>query len=221
MIACIRPGAFCPVALRRAAQHCPRQDRKSHCGCLWLDAETLPVFLPPQNGQTAESVASGSSHQDIVDLLKAHAQSHAPGASTADLLWARPDPFTEPAPSGRQTKRSKVTWEAPSKTERVQREKPTFLVYCGSTFQLGEAGATYGRHYPPHLCQHALRGFLDMLHQPLSGQKTKSPVGVEDETPPPCSWQGEHMRSGEGGMGQHTSEGDKPAASPPSLALQH
>lgn len=43
-----------------------------------------------QNGQTAKKVAEGASHQDIIDLLKAHAKA----SSTADLLWARLTTFT-------------------------------------------------------------------------------------------------------------------------------
>lgn len=45
---------------------------------------TFLCFFPTQNGQTAEKVAAGASHQDIIDLLKAHAEA----SSTADLLWA-------------------------------------------------------------------------------------------------------------------------------------
>lgn len=43
-----------------------------------------------QTGQTAQKVAEGASHQDIIDLLKAHAEA----SSTADLLWARLTTFT-------------------------------------------------------------------------------------------------------------------------------
>lgn len=49
----------------------------------------------PQNGQTAQAVADGASHQDIVDLLKAHAESRiSEPSSSTDLLWARPTLFT-------------------------------------------------------------------------------------------------------------------------------
>lgn len=41
----------------------------------------------PQNGQTALLVAEGAPHQDIVDLLKAHAETQASEPSTKpDLL---------------------------------------------------------------------------------------------------------------------------------------
>lgn len=37
----------------------------------------------------------------------------------------------------------------------------------------------YGHIFLPHLCQQALWVFMDMLHQPLSGQTTKE-AGVID-----------------------------------------
>lgn len=52
------------------------------------------MFFSTQNGQTAQNVAEGASHQDITDLLKAHAEA----SSTADLLWARLTTFTSRHP---------------------------------------------------------------------------------------------------------------------------
>lgn len=57
-----------------------------------------------QNGQTAQSVAEGASHQDIVDLLKAHAEAQtSEPPSTTDLHWARPMLSIPPNPSSLPT----------------------------------------------------------------------------------------------------------------------
>lgn len=81
----------------------------------------LSVFS--QNGQTAQSVAEGASHQDIVDLLKAQAETQASEPSTTtDLLWARPTLFTSPNHPSKPTPNPSVpkTLCSPTKRENVE-----------------------------------------------------------------------------------------------------
>lgn len=55
--------------------------------CNTLETVTIR-FVFPQNGQTARSVAEGAAHQEIRDLLKAHAETRGPESFfTTDLQW--------------------------------------------------------------------------------------------------------------------------------------
>lgn len=87
-----------------------------------------------QNGQTAQKVAEGASHQDIIDLLKAHAEA----SSTADLLWARLTTFTS-----------------------CHHDLFILQLFCLSSGKNGAVRDTrlsQCGHFPPlHICQHALR----------------------------------------------------------------
>lgn len=173
----------------RTTQHCHCQDENAHCKRLWCEAVTFSVCFFPQNGQTAQAVADGASHQDIVDLLKAHAESRVsePSSST-DLLWARPTLFTstplrlaDPRPFNSQEpvlstiEGEKIKDVAPTNKTVWPVGKSGFALF---TVELQWNLWDWSVQYVilPHLCQHALWVFMDMLHQPLSGQKTKGAV---------------------------------------------
>ncbi|KAM8745606.1 uncharacterized protein kank4 isoform 2-T6 [Acanthopagrus schlegelii] len=70
------------TALMGACEH-----GHTHIVRLFLETGRCDLSLTDKNGQTAQAVAEGASHQDIVDLLKAHAESRVsePSSST-DLL---------------------------------------------------------------------------------------------------------------------------------------
>lgn len=65
---------------------CASEHGHTNIVCLLLETGRCDTSLTDKNGQTAQSVAEGASHQDIVDLLKAHTE--APTSeppSTTDL----------------------------------------------------------------------------------------------------------------------------------------
>ncbi|XP_073332487.1 uncharacterized protein kank4 [Pagrus major] len=70
------------TALMGACEH-----GHTHIVRLLLETGRCDLSLKDKNGQTAQAVAEGASHQDIVDLLKAHAETRVsePSSST-DLL---------------------------------------------------------------------------------------------------------------------------------------
>ncbi|KAM9357783.1 uncharacterized protein kank4 [Symphorus nematophorus] len=66
---------------------CASEHGHTHIVRLLLETGRCDLSLTDKNGQTAQSVAEAASHQDIVDLLKAHFQTRASEpSSTADLL---------------------------------------------------------------------------------------------------------------------------------------
>ncbi|XP_076581525.1 uncharacterized protein kank4 [Chaetodon auriga] len=66
---------------------CASEHGHTHIVRLLLETGRCDLSLRDKNGQTAQSVAEGASHQDIVDLLKAHAETRASEpSSTTDLL---------------------------------------------------------------------------------------------------------------------------------------
>ncbi|XP_068175776.1 KN motif and ankyrin repeat domain-containing protein 1 isoform X2 [Antennarius striatus] len=66
---------------------CASEHGHTHIVRLLLETDRCDLRLTDKNGQTAESVAEGASHQDIVDLLRAHAKTQvSEPPSTTDLL---------------------------------------------------------------------------------------------------------------------------------------
>ncbi|XP_038571217.1 KN motif and ankyrin repeat domain-containing protein 2 [Micropterus salmoides] len=66
---------------------CACEHGHTHIVRLLMETGRCDTCLTDKNGQTAQSVAEGGSHQDIVDLLKAHAETRASEpSSTTDLL---------------------------------------------------------------------------------------------------------------------------------------
>ncbi|KAM9385773.1 uncharacterized protein kank4 [Pholidichthys leucotaenia] len=66
---------------------CACEHGHTHIARLLLETGNCNTSLTDKNGQTALSVAEGASHQDIIDLLKARADSPAPESTdTPDLL---------------------------------------------------------------------------------------------------------------------------------------
>ncbi|XP_035504473.2 KN motif and ankyrin repeat domain-containing protein 4 [Scophthalmus maximus] len=66
---------------------CASEHGHTHIARLLLETGRCDTGLVDKNGQTARSVAEGTSHQEIVDLLKAHAETRASEpSSSSDLL---------------------------------------------------------------------------------------------------------------------------------------
>ncbi|TKS74251.1 KN motif and ankyrin repeat domain-containing protein 4 [Collichthys lucidus] len=66
---------------------CASEHGHTHIVRLLLETGRCDLSLTDKNGHTAQLVAEGASHQDIIDLLKAHAETRASEpSSTTDLL---------------------------------------------------------------------------------------------------------------------------------------
>ncbi|XP_040896973.1 KN motif and ankyrin repeat domain-containing protein 1 [Toxotes jaculatrix] len=66
---------------------CASEHGHTHIARLLLETGRCDTSLTDKNGQTALSVAEGASHQDIIDLLKAHTETQASEpSSTTDIL---------------------------------------------------------------------------------------------------------------------------------------
>lgn len=102
-IACIRAGFSVyfnvqPIEIEWYNTATVRLRKTATMSSMWCCDIFSPFF--PQNGQTAQAVAEGASHRDIVDLLINHAETRAiEPSSTTDLLWAMSTQFTSSAPA--------------------------------------------------------------------------------------------------------------------------
>lgn len=133
-------------------------------------------FFSPQNGQTALLVAEGASHQDVVDLMKAHVEGRASElSSNTDLPWATLTMFTSsnhPKPFSLLNSQSSI-----------KEGKQLNQGYKNINHWEWGLQQCCGHSFPSHLCHHACEYLWMFCIKPLQITK-QSNSQIYDKTLP-------------------------------------